>query len=200
MKGKLISFSPKMTNGVHETYSGDKGLMYKFEIELTCEGAENIKGTANSSKQSPSWKVGDEYTYEVKYFGANQQFVNIGGLKPVNGFSGGGKKPNPGFVVQKAFEAAVEVAIKFCSLNKDQYSDKVEADMIGFFFNLIVEVKDENSRWSRISALRLILLKYELLRDKLVIEKASKWFKESVIAAANSMEETVANTLKIDGN
>ena len=75
-QGVLKSIEPKMENGVHGTFQGDKGLNYKFTISLDDKDVITT-GTAMSSKIQPSWKIGDLYSYEKTIAGASGQYINI---------------------------------------------------------------------------------------------------------------------------
>ena len=194
--GKLISFSPKMNGNVHETFTGQNGTSYKF-IAVIEENGNQITGALNSSKQQPSWKVGEMYNYEIVISGQNGQYTNFKSFKSVNGFSGG-KKADPAFVVQKAFECAVEAAIDFLVTNKDSYTETLENQIITVFFNKIIEVKEENKRWARISALRLAVKKYVSLKDKIQIAKPSAWILENIVIISDVMISTVEKTIKGD--
>lgn len=59
MKGKIISFSPKMTNGTQETFSFNNKNYYVFIVTADIDGNVQI-GDANSTSDSPKWKIGEE--------------------------------------------------------------------------------------------------------------------------------------------
>ena len=72
-QGKIISFTPKMNGNVQDTYNGKNGLLYKFTMVINFNG-QNITGTVNSNKQQPSWKVGEDYFFEMT---TNGNFTNF---------------------------------------------------------------------------------------------------------------------------
>lgn len=87
-KSKLKSFEPKMKDGSHETWSNDNRIYYKFIVTL--ENGDS--GECSSTKQTPSWKIGEEYTYN---FSINGNYTNIRKFKAVNtggGYRGGGSR------------------------------------------------------------------------------------------------------------
>lgn len=86
MKAKMKGFSPVMKDGQHAGYSNSHGTYYNFTVEFE----DGSKGQASSSKTEPSWKIGEEYEFEVV---VNGNYTNIKKMKPVNGFGGGYKKP-----------------------------------------------------------------------------------------------------------
>lgn len=104
-QSKMKSFEKRMTNGVHDTFQGGKGLLYKFTV--TFENGDT--GGANSTKSEPSWKIGDEYTYEKSVTG---NYTNFKGMKKVEqggGYSGGGnsKANDPEYQRQQTFIWAI---------------------------------------------------------------------------------------------
>ena len=181
MKGKLVAFTPKLNNGAHETYQGEKGLLYKFVVTFNTNGVD-VTGTANSSKQQPSWKVGEEYNYDERRNTSSQGtvYISFSGIKSVNATPFSGKKTDPTFIIQKAFECAVECSIKFWNVNIDTYREEYLDAMINDVFERIMKRDKENERWAYISAIRLATLKYELLGAASKIEgKHSKWLYDS---------------------
>lgn len=112
-QSKLKSFEPVIKDGVHSSYTTANGTFYNFIVEME----SGDKGQCSSSKTSPSWKVGDEYTYEVV---TNGNYTNIKKLKPVNSFGGGGSKYNgAGARVGMAMNNAVAIYIAGkCELDK----------------------------------------------------------------------------------
>ena len=200
-QGKLVSFVPLMVSGVHATYVGDKGTNYKFTVELSNNGV-TTKGTAMSSKEQPSWKVGDEYSYEKTVSGAEGQYTNIKGLKNLtNPFTpgGGGKGPSPEFGVQKAYEAALECTFKFFELNPDLYSEAAEGAVINKMWIFILE-GTESRRWINMSAMRLTLLKLQANGnfDMVAGSKISDWLFTKAKTIADSMEAAVKAQVETD--
>ena len=197
-KGILKSFVPKMNGNVQDSYTGQHGTLYKFVVTLEENGVQTT-GEANAKSQSPSWKVGTEYTYEVV---VNGNYTNIKNMKDANATPfGGGKKPDPSFVVQKAFECACECTLKFMSVNKESYTEAIEGQMLNVFFNKLIEVKDEKQRWMRISAMRIIVEKYATFHTQLKIEgKSSAWILSNIDHLAGVMSENVKIVVENDGN
>lgn len=71
MKAKIKDFRPIVNdNGDHMTFSTDKGTFYKFSIEFD----DGTRGIANSKKDTPSWKIGVDYTFDKE---EKNGFVNI---------------------------------------------------------------------------------------------------------------------------
>jgi hypothetical protein len=200
MKGKLVAFTPKLNNGVHETYQGQKGLLYKFTVTFNCNGTDRI-GTANSTKQSPSWKVGDEYTFDEtsKEFNGST-YINFSGIKSVDaaGFTGQ-KKSDPAFILQKCFECAVECSFSFFEVNTSIYKEESESQLIGTFYDFIVSHKEESERWSALTALRLAVGKYSRLNALLSIQgKHTSWILDNAKAIMSAMSNVIQNTIKDD--
>jgi hypothetical protein len=200
-QGKLVSFVPLMVNGAHATYVGDRGTNYKFTIELNNNGIMT-KGTAMSNKTTPSWKIGDEYSYEKTVSGAEGQYVNIKGLKNLsNPFTpgGGGKGPSPEFGVQKAYECALECTFKFFELNPDLYTEAAEGAVINKMWLFILE-GTENRRWINMSAMRLSLLKLQANGnfDMVAGSKISDWLFTKAKTIADSMESQVKAQVEVD--
>ena len=196
--GKLISFTPLISNGVHETYTGQNGVMYKFTVVLLTDNVQ-ISGVANSTKQQPSWKVGTDYTYDHV---VNGSYSNIKSMKSVEqaGKPGGGSKPNPSFVIQKCFEASVECALLFFELNQEFYKDQATEDnLITAMYNHIIK-GNEQRRWVNISSMRLALAKMKAngTFDKEAYKSLTAWLFATADAIANAMEHTVKEQLESD--
>lgn len=112
MKGKIISFSPKMTNGAQETFSFNNKNYYVFIVTADIDGNVQI-GDANSTSDSPKWKIGEpcEITVEKndKATGGNKFKLKF--EQSSTGYSGGGyKKPKEErmeIISQNAFSTAV---------------------------------------------------------------------------------------------
>jgi len=89
MESKLKTITPIVQEGVHQTWSNDNGTYYKFTIEFE----NGDKGNCMSTKQQPSWKIGNEFEYEKV---VNGEYTNIKGLKDkAQNFSKGGYKEDP---------------------------------------------------------------------------------------------------------
>lgn len=196
-KGILKSFVPKMNGNVQDSYTGQHGTLYKFIVTLEENGVQTT-GEANSKSQSPSWKLNNEYNYEVV---VNGNYTNIKNMKDANATPfGAGKKTDPSFVVQKAFECACECTIKFLSVNKESYNEAVEGQILNVFFSELVKVKDEKQRWMRISAMRIIVEKYVIFHTQLKIEgKPSAWILSNIDHLAGVMSENVKFVVENDG-
>lgn len=201
-QGKLKSFVALIINGTHATYVGDKGTNYKFTVELEKNGVIT-KGTAMSNKQQPSWKIGDEYSYEKTISGAEGQYTNIKSLKNLsNPFTpgGGSKGPSPEFGVQKAFECAVECTLKFFELNPDIYSQAAEDSVLNKMWLYILD-GSESRRWINMSAMRLSLLKMQAgghnFREPKEM-KISDWLFGNSKIVADNMEAAVKAQVETD--
>lgn len=88
-KAKLTGFQPAINNqtGQQKTWQGNNGLMYYFTVQFS----DGTSGEAGSTKDKPSWKIGEEYTFETE---VNQYGTKIKGMKsadaPQGGFGGKG--------------------------------------------------------------------------------------------------------------
>jgi hypothetical protein len=202
MQGKLVSFTAKLNNGVHETYDGQKGTLYKFNITLDCNGTQ-IVGTANSTKQQPSWKVGEEYTFEKKEtVTTTGTYVNIKGLKALNSSfnPNSGKQSNPTFVIQKALECAITSSTLFFELNPTIVSlDNINA-LRDKMYNYIVKDKEEKQRWIRISSLKAALEYHRAIPNPQLEEGVtlSKWILDIAENIYSVINEVITKQLEID--
>jgi hypothetical protein len=202
-QGKLKSFVPLLaSDGTQQTYVSDKGTNYKFTVEFHNADVVTI-GTAMSNKTQPSWKIGDEYSYEKTVSGANGQYINIKGMKNLtNPFTpgGGSKGPSPEFGVQKAFECAIECTLKFFELNPDIYSQQAEDSVLNKIWAFILD-GTESRRWINMSAMKLSLLKMQAnghtFREPKEM-KISDWLFNNAKAIADSMETTVKAQVETD--
>jgi len=60
---KLVAFKPsKDKQGNHKFFDSSIGRLWKFNVEFD----NGDMGEASSSKETPSWKIGADYTYEVQ--------------------------------------------------------------------------------------------------------------------------------------
>ena len=202
-KGILKSFVAKNdANGVQETWVNDGKTNYKFTIEFHKDAVVTI-GTCMSNKQQPSWKIGDEYSYEKNVSGASGQYINIKSLKNLtNPFTpgGGSKGPSPEFGVQKAFECAVECTLKFFELNPDIYSQAAEDSVLNKIWLYILD-GSESRRWINMSAMRLSLLKMQAgghnFREPKDM-KISDWLFGNSKIVADNMEAAVKQQVEVD--
>ena len=156
-----------------------------------------------SNKTTPSWKIGDEYSYEKTISGASGQYINIKSLKNLsNPFTpgGGSKGPSPEFGVQKAFECAVECTLKFFELNPDIYSQAAEDSVFNKMWLYILD-GSENRRWINMSAMRLSLLKMQagghIFREPKDM-KISDWLFGNSKIVADNMEAAVKQQVETD--
>lgn len=191
----LKSFTPLIVNNQHSTYQGKNGLLYKFTVVFEDEGVQTT-GTANSTKQQPSWKIGDKYTYEST---TNNGYVNIKNIKPVEDkFT---PKSNPTFVIQKCFEGAYESVFKFFKTFPEHYKDQAtEEKFVSMIYNWIMQESDEQKRWIRNTAIKLAVEKLSINGDFYTKDKAKS---ESLFLIAEgivlSIEKTVEEQLQKDG-
>lgn len=167
----IKSFGPKMTDGVHETYNGSNGLLYKFLMTVITDGKEET-GEVNSNKVSPSWKLGPVYTMERVTRGQTGQFISYsklnnteapatgGGSKPYGG--GGGKKDTMAFAKQKLVEGAYMVATRFWQSveNHDPIHVITKAEHFDatakVFAKWLLSFTDEQGMWYSLSALTIV--------------------------------------------
>ena len=205
MKGKLVSFEKQIVNGVHNTFAGQKGTLYKFNVVLLSNGVE-IKGTANSTKEQPNWAIGEEYTFEhtSTTTASGNTYHNINGMKKVDAFKpGGGKASSPQFMYQKLFEGALECTFKFFELNPDlKYSEDIEEQMINYMYNFIKSGSTDEKKWMNLSSLRLALMKFQArgtfdLKEGM---KISSWLIETANAISTSMESVIASSINTNNS
>lgn len=161
MQGKLLSISPKMKEGVQETYTGKNGLLYIHVVTMEINGTPEV-GDANSKSTSPPWKTGDNYSFERAVNGAQGQFIhyskleNLTNPKPafVPGGGGGGKAGGIEFAKQKAAECAYHATAIFWSnpVNKVQFKAEIYHGPTTVFYKHIVETGVEKDIWLNIAA------------------------------------------------
>lgn len=198
-KGKLISVTQKVRDGVQETYSGKDGVMYKFNVKFLHIGGEHdgkeITGDCLGKTPNSKLEVNKEYLFEIssREYNGNTYYFYKGIKDPNSSFGGGGAKKDPAFVVQKAFECAVETTLMFFKLNKAAHSDENEGKLIATLFNFCCE-GDEKKRWANIASLRLAITK----ADMLGIAINSTWLIENAKHISEAMINTVANQIKFD--
>lgn len=192
-QGKLISFVPLMKGNVQDTYSGNNGMLYKFTVTLDNAGTQ-VTGTANSSKQQPSWKINEEYTYEVAVQGNYTNIKNMKSINQAGGFGGGSARvPNPSFVVQKCLEASLECTFKFFELNPEVYKNQGAEDAVLNLFYTFTLKGDEQQRWMNIAGLRFALQKMQAngMFDKTEAQTLTAWTIEKAKTIAASMSSVV---------
>ena len=176
VQGKLISFSPKMVNGVQETYAGTNGLLYIFDTVFEINGTQDM-GKCNSKSTTPPWKIGDVYSFERKVSGAQGQYINYSKLENVSnpkpaytGGSGGGTKGGGlTFAKQKARECSYHAGVTFwCSgENKHGLTDINYSAPANAFYNAIVSTGLEADIWLNIAALNALVEKVDRVQDLL---------------------------------
>lgn len=199
-QGKIISFTPKMNGNVQDTYNGKNGLLYKFTMVINFNG-QDITGTVNSNKQQPSWKVGEEYFFEMT---TNGNFTNFSALKAVNGGSfggaGGSKKSSPEFTIQKLFEGAYKVTYSFFQSNKELYSAEAEGMLVDKVYKWITDVPEENKRWIRLVSLEIISKKIEIngMFDLKEGEKKTAYLFRKALELSQVMETTIKAQIDYD--
>jgi len=191
-QGKLISFVPLMKGNVQDTYAGANGTLYKFTVTIDNAGTQ-VTGTANSSKPQPSWKVNEEYTYEVVVQGNYTNIKNMKSINQAGGFGGGARVPNPSFVVQKCLEAALECTFKFFELNPEVYKNQAAEDAVLNLFYSFTLKGDEQQRWMNIAGLRFALQKMQAngMFDKTEAQTLTAWTIEKARTIAASMSSVV---------
>ena len=73
---KLMAFEPSIDkDSVHKTFSASYGRLWKFIVEFD----NGDKGEASSTKQEPTWQIGEEFSYELV---VNGVFSNIRTMTP----------------------------------------------------------------------------------------------------------------------
>lgn len=104
----------KSVEAIGTSWESRNGKMYNQTVEFE----DGTKGTASSKTPQAKWVVGDEYTFETT---ERNGYTNITGIKPVNGFGGGGgsKYDSTGARVGMALNKAVDIYIAGkCELGK----------------------------------------------------------------------------------
>lgn len=198
MQGKLISFTAKVNNGIHESYTGSNGTLYKFNVTMDVNGTQ-ITGTAMSKNTQPNWKLNEVYTFDEKISGQNGQYRNFSNMKPINGFNGQ-KKSDPKFVLQKCFEGALECAFNFMKVTKSPYDDKALDGLSNLFWNTVIN-GNEQRRWINLSTLRLAIQKIEIMPETAFNGmKKSEWVVSQVKFLGDTMQTTVNNQAENDKN
>jgi hypothetical protein len=185
MQAKLVKFEKKLNQqGQHDTYTGQHGTLYKFYVTFD----NGTTGEANAKSEVPTWKLNEEYIFEVA---VNGSFTNIKGMKSANQSYGGKKdyKPDPSFLFQKCFEAACEVTIDFFGVIGEWSSEK-ETLLLNKIWTFILN-GDDNRKWINISAMRLAVRKLE----KCIINPTSATLFEQAKAIADNMSNTVKQTV-----
>lgn len=198
MQGVLKAFEPVMYNGQHSNFTGQYGLMYKFNVTLE-ENGVIIKGVANSTKQVPTWVIGAQYTYTTD---EHQGIINIRGMKKVDDGRNASysKKPDPTFLLQKAFEGAYECAFILFEAHPENYkSQEVEDGVVSAMYKFILSEPNttEQKRWMNLSALRITLNKLKhngaFNRGE---EKVTDWVFNMAKLISDVMENNVNESLK----
>ena len=205
MQGKLVSFVPLMKAGVHDTYQGKNGVLYKFTQTWLLDDGTHIIGTANSNKPQPTWKLNTLLTFDDKETEYNGQkyhnFSNIKDPAQQSNFTGGGSKPNPSFIIQKCFEGAVECTLAFFELNQEYYKDQSVEDKLltAVYEHILGPVgTSESRRWINLSAMRLAIAKMRSngLFDKDKYKTLSEWLFANASSIADTMEKVVKDTVE----
>lgn len=198
MQGVLKAFEPVMYNGQHSNFTGQYGLMYKFNVTLE-ENGVITKGVANSKKQVPTWIIGAQYTYTTD---EHQGIINIRGMKKVDDGRNASysKKPDPTFLLQKAFEGAYECAFILFEVHPENYkSQEVEDGVVSAMYKFILSEPNttEQKRWMNLSALRITLNKLKhngaFNRGE---EKVTDWVFNMAKLISDVMENSVNESLK----
>lgn len=105
-KSKLKSVEPIITNGVHQTWENDKGKYFKYKLEWE----NGMVGSSLGKNNTPSWRTGEEYEFEVKESSGYKSFSKIKSTSaPV---FGGAPKKSPYFPYDTPKEWALDVARK----------------------------------------------------------------------------------------
>ncbi len=113
MIAKLKSFEPIMHGGQHLTWQSDYGTQYKFKIRFD----DGTEGDCQSPKQQPSWKIGEEYEFEIKESG---DYKNIKGLKSTS-YQGGGKSSKDDPLKQQLIIAQCSIKLSVDIIKSELY-------------------------------------------------------------------------------
>jgi len=75
--GKLLAFEPSRDKaGNHKTFEASYGTLWKFLVKFD----NGDKGEASSAKESPLWKINEEFSYELH---VNGVYSNIRSMTPM---------------------------------------------------------------------------------------------------------------------
>lgn len=189
MASKLKSIEKKMYNGVHETWTSDKGKYFKFTVVF--ENGDT--GTAMSTKETPSWKIGTNYTYDKTT--SEKGFVSIKSMKDAdNPFGGGGGAPKGNFesyydkpevVKDISVNHALMMSIKFLEL-RDQ-KDFVRQDTIFKVANKIYDYyyKEFDETLPNNEKSKFVLRKRQALEQAIACNKIDcEW---NIITSVNTL-------------
>jgi len=173
MQAKLVKFEPRLIQGTNnqETFNGRNGMLYKFNITFNINGTDEV-GEYSSSKETPSWKTGEDYTFERTVRGQQGQFIVYKDIKSVNQQfnaprTGGGKSGGIDFARQKALECASAATPSFwCSENnKDNLKPDIYTSPAKAFFKAITETGQEADIWLNIAALNAVVARVDRVED-----------------------------------
>jgi len=129
-QSKMTRWEPRMKNGVHESFTGQHGVLYKFDVEFD----NGDIGEANSPNQTPKWVVGKEYTYTLE---SNQYGNKIKGMKMVPdagaaapNANAGGYQKSPEEQKRISMQVSYEIATRLTTDNIEGMSEEEEKNFI----------------------------------------------------------------------
>jgi len=119
---KVVSINPLMKDGQQEKYKD----WYKSVVKLD----NGIEGNVNSKESTPPYKIGDEVDYEAKYYGQDNQFVNMSVKTKDSGKPRGRNYHDPVKNWQITKQVALEWAIEYQRLIGDNGRTSVYSEQM----------------------------------------------------------------------
>jgi len=170
MENKILSATPKIKNGVQETYVSDKGTFYKYIVSFDNDST----GTAMGKSPMPKYVIGEKYTYEKK---ENNGYITFSAIKRVENNiippHQQGQQSNvyisywdqPKTVHYKMKPLCYKYAVTYFSLLKEEdikiYNrmelllkiDQLATALLDFVY----EIKDNRQKWARLNLIELAI-------------------------------------------
>jgi len=170
MENKILSATPKIKNGVQETYVSDKGTFYKYIVSFNNDST----GTAMGKSPMPKYVIGEKYTYEKK---ENNGYITFSAIKRVENNiippHQQGQQSNvyisywdqPKTVHYKMKPLCYKYAVTYFSLLKEEdikiYNrmelllkiDQLATALLDFVY----EIKDNRQKWARLNLIELAI-------------------------------------------
>jgi len=170
MENKILSATPKIKNGVQETYVSDKGTFYKYTVSFDNDST----GTAMGKYPEPRYVIGERYTYEKK---ENNGYITFSAIKRVENKiippHQQGQQSNvyisywdqPKTVHYKMKPLCYKYSVTYFSLLKEEdikiYNrmelllkiDQLATALLDFVY----EIKDNRQKWARLNLIELAI-------------------------------------------
>lgn len=152
MKGKVVSIVKIMNNGVHATWSSDKGTFYRHTLTVD-SGGNQLVGECSTKNSDAAYKAGDEIEFEFTTDSHGNKF------KGVKKLDAGGKEKSFGANMDHvARQAAANLAIEMHETFSEAIPDNsVIKTLISFFHQFIKKTDVREEIYARIAALGMIV-------------------------------------------